>query len=136
MTRLTRKLSRNQQGTAVMEFAIAVPVLVSLIWGIFQVSMLLEAQAGMQSALGQAARDATIYPTPTDTQIQNKITSSRFGLGCTTCWQTPTIDTSHALPADGGYWVISVEYDMPTNFLFFTGPTVALKQSKTVYLSV
>jgi Flp pilus assembly protein TadG len=128
MTRLTRKLSRNQQGTAVMEFAIAVPVLVSFIWGIFQVSMLLEAQAGMQSALGQAARYATIYPTPTDTQIQTKITSAKFGLANGT-WGTPTITTTTTTK------LINVTYSQPTNFLFFNGPTVTLSDSKLVYLS-
>lgn len=128
MTRHSRKLGRDQQGSSITEFAIAVPVLVSLIWGIFQVSMLLEAKAGMQNALGQAARYATIYPTPTDTQIQTKITSAKFGLANGT-WGTPTITTTTTTK------LINVTYSQPTNFLFFNGPTVTLSDSKLVYLS-
>ena len=139
MNRL-RNLCRDTRGSAAIEFVFAVPVLVMFVWGIFQISLVLEAQAGLQQALGEGARLATTFDTstgapPTTTQVQTQITSSEFGLGCSTCWKTPTIDTSNAASASGGYWVISVEYDMPTNFLFFTGPTIPLKQSKTVYLS-
>ena len=83
-----RKLFADSAGAAAMEFALAVPVLIAFIWGIFQVGMLYHANAGMQHALGEAARYATLFPTPTDTQIQAKITSAKFGVGGGT-WGTP-----------------------------------------------
>jgi len=125
-----RRLREDSSGSASIEFAVAVPILISLIWGIFQISLLFQAGAGVQNALGQAARYATIYPTPSDTQIQALIESSKFGTNNGT-WSTPTITTDAA-----GYKVISVSYSQPTDFLFFDGPTVTLTKTKRVYLSV
>lgn len=125
---------RDERGAAIIEFAISIPIMTLFMWGIFQFAMILEAQAGMQHALGEAARYATIYPTPTDTQIQAKITSAKFGLGNGT-WSTPVIDNTHAGSPDY-YKVITVQYSQPTNFLFFAGPTITFTKSKTVYLSV
>jgi len=138
MTSRLLTVFRDKRGSAAIEFAFAVPVIVMLVWGIFQFSLVLEAQAGMEHALGEGARYATILDpstdtSPTTTQVQAKITGGKFGLGAGT-WDTPNIDTTHASGA-GGYWVITVTYHLPTNFLFFTGPTITLTQSKTVYLA-
>jgi Flp pilus assembly protein TadG len=140
MMKRVRKLS-DQAGSAAIEFAIAVPVLISMIWGMFQVALIYEANAGIQQALGEAARYATTYvpstgTSPTTAQVQAKITSSKFGLRCTSCWTTPVINTTNAAAANGGYWVITVTYNLPTDFLFFQGPTIAMTRSKRVYLSL
>ena len=129
MRRLFRTL-RDESGTAMIEFAISIPVLVLFMWGIFQFGMILEAQAGMQNALGEGARYATIYPTPTNTQIQSKITSGKFGLANGT-WSTPTIVDD----ATAGTKLITVSYSQPTNFIFFAGPTITFTKSKLVYIS-
>ncbi len=54
-----RKLVRDQRGAGVVEFAIALPVLITMIWGVFQIGLVMQANAGMQHALGEAARYAT-----------------------------------------------------------------------------
>ena len=129
MTRF-RQLIADRAGSSAIEFAVSVPVLVMLIWGIAQVGLLYEANAGMQHALGEGARMATIYPTPTDTQIQTKITSAKFGLGNGT-WGTPTIVTDTTAKTK----TITVTYSQPTDFLFLPGPNVSLSASKVVYLA-
>jgi Flp pilus assembly pilin Flp len=134
MTMRPRDL-RDESGAAAIEFAIAVPVLIMMIWGIFQVAMVLQANAGVQQALGQGARYATIFNTttnsrPTDDQISSRITAAKFGIRNGT-WHTPVIDDSHE--ASDGYIDISVEYDVPTDFLLFDGPDVTLAHSKRVY---
>jgi len=131
-----RKLFNDVRGSAAVEFAVAVPVLIVMIWGIFQVAMVLQAQAGIQQALGEGARLATIFDTttnarPTNTQISNKIVNAKFGMRNGT-WHTPTIDTTNE--AGSGYIVINVQYDVPTNFLVFSGPTITLSESKRVYI--
>src|SRR5215211_3566124 len=74
-----RALLRDERGANLVEFAIALPVLVSFIWGILQVGLIFQAQAGVQHALGEAARLATIWPTPSDTTIRAKVASRKFG---------------------------------------------------------
>lgn len=128
--KFARKFAADRAGSSAIEFAIAVPILVTFIWGIFQVGLLYRANAGMQHALGEAARYATIYPTPTDQQIQTKITSGKFGLDQGT-WGTPTIETDTVAQTK----LITVTYSQPTDFLFFKGPTVSLTRSKLVYVS-
>ena len=129
-------LLRDIRGSAAVEFAVAVPVLIVIIWGIFQVAMVLQAQAGIQQALGEGARLATIFDTttnarPTNTQISNKIVNAKFGIRNGT-WHTPAIDTTNE--AGSGYIDISVQYDVPTDFLLFTGPSITLSESKRVYI--
>ena len=127
-----RNFSTSQDGAAAIEFALAVPVFVSMIWGLFQIGLLYEANAGVQHALGEAARYATIFPTPTDTQLQTKITSTKFGVANGT-WGTPVIS---ALDTTDNSKTITVTYSQPTDFLFFQGPNVTITRSKRVYLSV
>lgn len=128
--RFAGKLAADRAGSSAIEFAVAVPILVTFIWGIFQVAILYRANAGMQHALGEAARYATIYPTPSDSQIQTKITDGKFGLDDGT-WSTPSITTDTIAQTK----LISVTYSQPTNFLLFPGPTVSLTREKLVYLS-
>ena len=51
---LFKRLKRNQRGAAVIEIAIALAVLITFIYGIFQMGTLYQANAGMQHALGEA----------------------------------------------------------------------------------
>ena len=130
MRRELKRLLSDERGANLVEFAIALPVLVLFIYGIFTVGLVFQANAGMQHALGEAARYATIYPTPTDTQIQAKITAGKFGVQNGT-FGTPTITTNTTDKSK----TITVTYSQPTDFLFFPGPTVSLTRSKKVYLS-
>ncbi len=128
-------LRRDDQGSTAVEFALAIPVLIMLIWGIFQVGLLFWASAGMQHALGEGARFATLCinpgttcSVPTDTQIQAKISSNVFG--------TNNGTLTVAAPVSGtGFKTLSVTYTAPTNFLFMSGPTVTLTKSKKVYIA-
>ncbi len=134
------RIHGNEKGAAAIEMAIALPVLVMFLWGIFQIGVAGEAIAGMQHGLGEGARYATLClnPTPTgtevtctiptDDEIKTVINNKVFGTGMGT-FSDPTI-------TDGtGYKDLSVTFSMPMNFLFFTGPTINLTQSKRVYLA-
>jgi len=131
MKTILKRLRRDQSGSSAIEFAIAVPVLVAFIYGIFSVSLLFQANAGVQHALGEAARYATIFPTPTDTQIQTMITESDFGLGGGTL-DTPVIDNAQIA---SGYKTISLTYRRKVDLLFIDGPTVTITRSKRVYVA-
>jgi Flp pilus assembly protein TadG len=128
-------LIRAEEGAGAIEFAIAVPILVTFIYGIFSFGLILEAEAGMQHALGQGARYATLCisptssgtcSTPTDTQITTKVTGSLFGAASGI---TPTITTDTTNKTK----TISLTYSQAMNFLFFTGPTVTFTRTKVVY---
>lgn len=127
-------LKRNESGAAAIEMAIALPVLVAMIYGLFQVGLLYQANAGMQHALGEGARYATLCITsgstctaPTDTQIKTRISSKLFGKG------DGTFTVNDPVPGTG-YRDLSVRYSKKMNFLFFNGPTITLNRSKRAYV--
>jgi Flp pilus assembly protein TadG len=133
------RILRDQRGAAAIEMAIALPVLVSMIYGIFTLGQLFEANAGMQHALGEGARYGNLClsvsngtcTVPTSAQLKNRVNAKLFGTRNGT-FDTPTVMTS---TASSGYVTITVAYHQTMNFLFFTGPTVNLTRSKRVYLA-
>jgi hypothetical protein len=130
---IMRKLRRNEDGAATLEMAFSLPVLLLFIYGIFQVGIVMAADAGMQHALGEGARLATLYPTPSDDAIKTKISSKVFGVFIGT-FSTPTV-TDPGTTACGKCRDLSVSYTVTPNFLFFNGPPITLNRSKRVYLS-
>lgn len=126
------KLVRDDRGVAAVQMALALPVLVLFLWGILQVGMVMAADAGMQHALGEGARVATLYPTPSDTVIQQKITDKVFG----TFIGTYVVDSpATTIAATTKYKDLRVSYSVTPDFLFFTGPQVNFTRTKRVYLS-
>ncbi|HEU4956850.1 MAG TPA: TadE/TadG family type IV pilus assembly protein [Sphingomicrobium sp.] len=147
MTRFIH-IRRDERGAAVIEIAIALPTLILFIWGIFQLGIAFQASAGMQHALGEGARLATICvnptaagcSTPTDAAILAKVNDKLFGTGIgefdaeitrpVDDPDTPTVDES-----DVNYIDLNATFSMPTNFLFFNGPNINLSRTKRVYLA-
>lgn len=130
-------LIRDSRGAAVIEMAIALPVLVVWLWGIFQVGVAFQATAGMQHALGEGARLATICQNPTaagvcstasNSAIQERINQKVFGTGVGTF-------TVGEIVEGPDYKQLSVTFTMPMNFLFFQGPSINLTRTKRVYIA-
>ena len=133
---------RNQAGAAAIEFALAVPVLVVMIYGVFQIGVAFQASAGMQHALGEGARLATICRNPTaagvcsvatNDEIKARINDKVFGTGVGTFSQ-PTVTTPPTSDCTSCR-LLSVTFSMPTSFLLFEGPTISLTRSKRVYVA-
>jgi Flp pilus assembly protein TadG len=128
------KLLRScQRGGAAVEFAISVPVLILCIYGIFQVGLLYEANAGMQHALGEGARLASLYDrsttshVPTDAAIKAKMTAQLFGKN------DGTFVVADPVPGTG-FKTLSISYTRQMSFLILPGPSVTLNRSKKVYV--
>lgn len=133
MRTVIAKILRDERGANAIEMGIALPVLVFFIWGIVQVGLLFQANAGMQHALGEAARYATIYPTPADDALKAKMADRKFGTYNGTLGELTIEDVT-----SGGTIVakkLTLTYSQPTNFLLFNGPTVNISKTKTVYLA-
>ena len=139
---LVNILKRDERGVAATEMALALPVLITMIYGIFQVGLLYQANAGMQHALGEGARYATIcIPTttvvsgksttvcraPTDAAIKTRMSSKLFGRG------DGAFTVNDPVPATG-YRDLSISYSKRMNFIFFPGPTITLNRAKRAYI--
>jgi Flp pilus assembly protein TadG len=145
MTRFIN-LRRDERGAAVIEMAIALPTLVLFLWGIFQVGVAFQANAGMQHALGEGARLATLCynpssgscSVPSDTAIEAKVNEKLFGtvvgdFDVDVSRPADDPDTEDVDESDVNYLDLNATFTMPTNFLFFTGPNVSITKTKRVY---
>jgi Flp pilus assembly protein TadG len=130
---IARHIRKDERGAAAVEMALTLPVLLTMIYGMLQVGMIMAADAGMQHALGEGARLATLYPTPADTAITAKISGKVFGpyVGAYTV-SDPVTTTA----GSSKYKDLQVSYTVTPNFLFFNGPPITLTRTKRVYLSL
>jgi Flp pilus assembly protein TadG len=126
-------LGRDERGAAVVELALSLPILITVIYGIFELSQLFEADASMQHALGEGGRYATLcVPTATgcnpesDTSIKTKMNAKLFGTPGGSFNVQDVVDGSNSK-------TLTITYTRTMNFLFFSGPTVTLTRSKLVY---
>jgi Flp pilus assembly protein TadG len=123
-----RSFVRNERGATAIEFAFAFPILMVMIWMIVELGMVFRATAGIQHALGEGARYATIYPRPANSDVEARMAGKVYGIGPGTF----TIDP----PADGtGYVDLKVNYTQQTTLLFLPGPTITVSRSKRVWVA-
>ena len=137
---LIRRLFRNEDGAAAVEMAFAIPVLVVMLWAFVQLAQVYRAVAGIQQALGEGARYATlcVNPTtsgcgaPTAAQVKTKISNSVYGIGPGTFTVSNPVSGTDGT---GKYYDLTVSYSQPTNLLIFPGPTMSLSRSKRVWIA-
>ena len=134
------QLKRDERGGAVIEMAIALPTLLLFLYGIFQVGVAFQAKAGMQHALGEGARLATLCYNPTvangcsvpsNDAIKNKINERVFGTKVGTYSEPTVVDG----PAADKYKTLTVSFTMTPNYLFFNGPPITITETKRVYVA-
>ncbi len=133
MTQL-KIIRRDEKGAAAIEMAFALPILLLFVYGIFQFGVILQANAGMQHALGEGARLATLYPKPADSVIQAKMSNKVFGMNIGT-FSPPTV-TTPATSVCTNCRLLTVTYTVTPNFLLFNGPPITLQRTKQVYTTV
>ncbi len=128
MTQL-KIIRRDEKGAAAIEMAFALPILLLFVYGIFQFGVILQANAGMQHALGEGARLATLYPKPADSVIETKMSDKVFGMNVGT-FSPPTVT---AISGCASCRLLTVTYTVTPNFLLFNGPPITLTRTKRVY---
>jgi len=132
-----RRIRTDEKGVAVIEMAFALPVLITMIWIFVQLAQVYRAVAGIQQALGEGARYATLWPTPDKDDIQDKIETSVYGIGPGEF----TVDAPKLGPVDDGvittgkYYDLRVSYTQETNLLFVPGPDISVERSKRVWVA-
>lgn len=131
---MIRKLGlvRDVKGAALIEMALAIPILLQMLWIIFQGGLIFRAMSGIQHGLGEGARYATLFPQPSNSDIAAKISDAVYGIGPGSF----TIDAPVPGTADGAnYLDLRVSYTQETNLLIVPGPTITVSRSKRVWVS-
>ena len=135
-----RRIRSDDKGVAAIEMAFALPILIVMIWMFVQLAQVYRALAGIQQALGEGARYATLClnpsasgcETPSVDLVKDKINSSVYGIG-PGVFDPPTV----TLGASGTsqYYDMKVRYTQHTNMLLFPGPDIAVSRSKRVWVA-
>ena len=129
-----RTLIRDNRGAAVIEMAFALPTIITLIWIMLQLAMVFRASSGIQHALGEGARAATVWSVAgvDAAAIKTKVEAAVYGIGPGTFTvPTPTAGTG----CDGQCLDVTVNYSQDTDMLFFPGPTIDISHTKRVWMA-
>ena len=128
--KLFKRIKRDESGAAIIEMAFALPVLIILIWMIVQLGLVLRAMSGIQHALGEGARLATIWPVPDVDDIQDRMDEAVYGIGPGDF----DIPAPVAGTADGSeYLDLEVTYSQQTDLLLIPGPLINVSRTKRVW---
>jgi Flp pilus assembly protein TadG len=130
---MRKRLISDQDGATALEFALVAPVLIAMIFGIAQFGIIFFANAGLNNALAEGARLATLYPRPTETQILDRIEAKRWGLEKARLTVSP-IDWGTSTSNGSAYARLSMSYSVPINAVFFELPPITLRESRRVYV--
>ena len=126
------RLLKDSRGATMIEFAFGFPILIILIWMIYQFGLVFRANSGIQHALGEGARLATLWPTPDVDDVKDKMEQSVYGIGPGTF----TVPAPTEAEEDGStYLDLQVTYTQQTNMLLFPGPTINITKSKRVWIA-
>jgi Flp pilus assembly pilin Flp len=138
--RLFRRLRADDRGAAAVEMAFALPIMIVMIWMFVQLAQVYRAVAGIQQALGEGARYATLCLNPTNngcsspsaSTIKTKISDSVYGVGPGTFTVS---DPASGTSGTSKYFDLTVSYSQPTSLLIFPGPTIQVSRSKRVWVA-
>lgn len=125
------KLRSDVRGASAIEFAIAAPLFVLAMFGLFRVGILFLANAGMQHAVGEGARYASIYPAPSDAQIIEKVHNSRFGMDSD---NIASLTVTRGVNTGTKYAELEMRYSVPMDFVIYQGDPVILEHSRRAYV--
>lgn len=127
------EVARSERGAAALEFALAAPVLFTIVIGVAQLGIMYSASTGVHHAVEEGARLAAVYPTPSNADIEARVLATKFMLGNADVDPDVTRGTT---PEGDQYVDIKLSYSIPLNFIFFSTPPVTVGHSRRVFCQV
>lgn len=127
----TRPLKLGRSGATAAEFALVLPAFMLLLLGTLQVGITFFNYTSLQNAIGEGAREASLFPRRDDAQIRASITAAAFGLNPAKLG-TPAIVRGTDNAQD--FVEITVNYTVELNFGVAVFPGLTLTQTRRAYL--
>jgi Flp pilus assembly protein TadG len=125
---------RDERGSAIVEFAFALPIMVTLMIGILQSSLMLYAKSGMRHGIGEGLRLAKVQRTTQASAVvvTNKVRAAAYGVKAS---NIKTLTYQRVTNARGeDVLTIAMTYQ-PSSFIpFVRRLPITLSESRTVYL--
>jgi Flp pilus assembly protein TadG len=130
--RALRALRRDQRGGAIIEFAFALPILITLLIGMLQSSLMLYAKSGMRHGIGEGVRLAKVNRTADSALVLGKVRSAAYGINAS---GIRTLTFQRSTNASGEDLVTIAMTYQPNSFIpFVRRLPITLSENRTVYL--
>jgi len=127
-----RRLKSDQTGALGFEFAIAMPVLVTIMLGILQFAMVLHASGAMRNAMGEGLRLAKVNPDATATEVTDETKDEFVGVAHSGIQSLVFTRGTAANGADYGRLVM--QYELTPLLPFAPIPPIVINEEKQIYL--
>ena len=126
-----RQLLRNTRGAAAIEFALAVPILASLMIGILQFALVFQASGAMRNASGEGIRYAKVHPSATASDVLAVVRNGLSGID-----QDNLTSLTFVRGTQNGadYGRVSMSYSLQPLIPFISLPPIVLNETKFTYL--
>jgi Flp pilus assembly protein TadG len=131
MSMCAHRLLGDRRGATAAEFALAVPVLLLMLFTVLQFGVLYVANAGLQNAVGEGARVATLWPRRSTAEITSEINAARFGLNPSGLSE-PQLTYGQANGQD--FVELRMTYTTDLDFIFFKVEDVQLQETRRAYM--
>ena len=133
MDRFFNRIREDEAGAPLVEFALTLPIIMVLFMGTFGIGNYMFAKNAVNHAVDEAARTASIYPTPSDTAIKSAYTAALtrdFSADGGTTF-TPTHGASGTIK----YVDLKATASIDVDFAFYTKKGVKIEAKRRVFLA-
>ena len=131
MFAMAKRLKDSDRGTAAVEFALTLPLTVMMLLGALNMGIYMFFQNSLSNALDETARDVTVWPVPSDSELQtaftaNLLSAQQFG--------NATLAVSHGTDTFGRDYVdLTASGGMNVNLVFVNLGTMPVSMTKRSY---
>lgn len=125
------KILRDIRGSAAVEFALAIPVLATLMIAVLQFGILMHTSGSIRHAAGEGLRFAKINPAATDAQIISRTREAMAGIdqsGIT------ALNFQRGTTNGAQFGRLTITYNAQPIVPFIPAQAVVLSETKQVYL--
>ena len=126
-----RSFSRDRRGSVGLDYAIAIPILVTMMIGIVQFAVVLHTAGVMRHALGEGLRLAKVDPTASTIEVKDAAKGSMKGVllsGIT------KLEFRRSATARSQIGTMTMEYRLEPIIPFASIPPFTLSETRKVYL--
>ncbi len=126
-----RKLLADCRGATAVEFAFAMPILITIMLGTLQFATALHASGALRHGLGEGIRYAKVYPGATETEV---LDHTRAGLAGLNPDRIETLTFQRGTLNGAEFGQVSIDYRLEPLVPFIPVPAIVLSETKFAYL--
>ena len=131
MATVSNQLRNDSRGAVAVEMALTLPIIITLMIGILQFALILQAGGALRHGIGEGLRMAKVNPAVTEAQIRDEVRANLRGIDSR---NIQGIDFVTGTTNGANWGRVDVVYQLQPIIPFAPLPSFQLNESRTVYL--